>query len=104
MGEFQTLSENVTGGDGEAAFNLIASIPLAYGTNSSGFNAIPIGPATDNGCHNYEEAVFHSSEIVNYFSGYIEYVGMFEIRYNETSLCCGASAVETAAPIRCIKD
>ena len=106
MSEFQTLNDNVVGDNAGNSVNLLASMPFAYGTNSSGFNARVVGEAYDQGCQNNLEAMFFSREIVNLFSGYVEQVGIFEISYNTTHLqsCCGRSAVETSAPIRCIKD
>ena len=106
MSEFQTLNDNVVGDNAGNSMNLLASMPFAYGTNSSGFNVRVVGEAENQGCQNNLEAIFFSREIVNVSNGYVEQVGIFEISYNATQLqtCCGRSAVETSAPIRCIKD
>ena len=105
MSDFQALNDNVIGDNAGDSAALLAGIPLAYGTNSSGFNAMVVGAASYQGCQNHLEGTFLSSEISNLFSGYVENVGVFEISYNGVQLnFSGLSAVETSAPVRCIKD
>ena len=82
---------------------LLDNYPWTYGTNETGFSARLASQRNSNGCDSFDKASFMSSEGSMNGDGIMK-TSVLEIDGNGYLIMNELSAVEWAAPIRCIKD